>query len=286
MSSVSNHNRIQATQARRSFRCCLPWLIALSMSGLLVGCQALPDCKTLSENLKEDSSAYRACVVKQSVADFMRTHAKPGDALIDLMPEGTTEIELVNPGFDFTYENGQKVPNGTWITPIQEGEPGSMRRFNQSLGLSDPILGWSSIGCSGVEATRRFNTMPDIPTAYMVAHGKDYTLHQTLENHLQPNTCYTLVVEVYARNDYRAPKPNEMLLFFTDEEDKPVQTSRSERVLTTTDPQTGFTVAIIRVTTHATQPEGDLRVHLGINAEGNVRVNYDNIRIWQQPVTD
>ncbi len=263
----------------------LQWLIVLSFSLSLVGCQGTPECEELAENLKEDSSAYRACVVKQAVADLMRAQAKPGDELIDLMPEGTTEIVLVNPGFDFTYEHGEKVPNGTWINPIWEGEPASMHRFGKSLGLSDPIAGWtSSIGCAGFEATRRFKTMADIPTAFMVARGKDYTINQTLKNQLKPSTRYTLVVEVYARNDYRAPKPNEMLLFFTDEEDNRLQTSKVEQVLTTTDPETGFAVALISVTTHATQPEGHLRVYLGLNAEGNVRVNYDNVRLWQQPV--
>lgn len=262
----------------------LRWLATLPFFIFLVGCHTISPCETLTEDLTEDSSEYRACVVKKSLADFMQTQAKIGDTLIDIMPTGTTEIELVNPGFNFTYENGETVPRETWITPIQEGEPGSMRRFDQSLGLSDAILGWTSIGCSGVEATRRFYTMPDTPTAYMVAHGKDYTLHQTLENQLKPNTCYTLLVEVYARTDYRAPKPNEMLLFITDEEDNPVQTSRIEQVMTTTDPGTGFAVALVRVTTHASQPAGHLRIHLGINAEGNVRVNYDNIKLWAQPI--
>lgn len=259
-------------------------LAALLLFVGLVGCHASPQCDKLTSNLKEDSGPYRACVAKNALADFLDTQVKPGDELIDLMPQGTVAIELVNPGFDFTYDDGEKVPAGTWITPIQEGEPGSMRRFNQSLGLSDPIKGWSSIGCSGVEATRRFNTMPDVPTAYMVAHGKDYTLYQTLENQLKPNTRYTLMVEVYARSDYRAPKANEMLLYLTDEENNPVQASKIEKVLTTTDSVTGFAMALISVTTHADQPEDHLRIHLGFNAEGNVRVNYDNVKLWAQPV--
>ncbi len=274
--------RSTARRQCRSFGLLAP--IVFPIFALIAGCHAATVCDELTSNLKEDSGPYRACVAKDFLADFFHTQAKAGDELIDLMPKGTVAIELVNPEFDFTYDNGQTVPPGTWITPIQAGEPGSMRRHSESLGLSDPIRGWSAIGCAGVEATRRFKTMPDVPTAYVVAHGKDYTLFQTVENQLKPSTRYTLMVEVYARTDYRAPKANELLLYLTDDEDKPVLASKMEQVLATTDPETGFAMALISVTTHADQPADHLRVHLGFNAEGNVRVNYDNVKLWAQPV--
>jgi len=274
--------------ARLSSRLWHAAALSLAVPALLAGCHThqrvvLP-YDSLTENLKENSGPYRTTVAKNALAEFFETDALADGELIDHLPAGTEPIELVNPGFNFTYNDGEQVPNGAWIILIQEGQPGHMQRFGKSIGMSDPIRGWTADGCSGVEATRRFTTMPDIPTAYMVAHGKDYTLHQTIENKLKPNTRYTFMAEVYARTDYKAPKASELLMYLTDGENKPVRASKIEKVFTTTDPQTGFGVALISVTTDADQPETDLRVHLGFNATGSVRVNYDNVRLWAQPV--
>ena len=263
---------------------CSRFALPLCLLLALTGCHSATDCNDFTGNLKEDSRAYRQCVTRHALADFFGTPYHRGCDLIAQLPPGTKALDLVNPGFNYTVDNGKEAPKGSCVFVVEDGKPGTVSYYGKNLGMSDPIQGWTSVGCSGVEASRRFKTMPDYPTGYAIAYGHDASLYQTLKGQLKPNTRYTLIVEIYARGDYKAPKANELQLYLTDGENNPAQASKIEKRLTTTDPETGFAIAILSVTTHADQPETDLRLHLGFNATGNVRVNYDNVRLWAQPV--
>lgn len=271
-------------------------LLAVVAMLFFTGCQSGKACCATSEVETEpaeplqlaDAPAYRRLVAKQAINDYFEVKAEPadGDTLLDLMPAGTMPVALINPGFTFTQNGGEPVPPGAWIIVVREGQPGYMQRHGKGIGQSDPIKGWTADGCAGVEATKRFTTMPDGATGYMVAHGKAYTLHQTLPGKLQPNTRYTLMVEVFARKDYQTVKANELILNLTDAERNDLKSVAIDTILKSPGAETGFTVALISITTAADQPDGDLMVHLGFNATGNVRVNYDNVKLWEQKLDD
>lgn len=263
-------------------------LMVPAMTGCISDSNASSDAQAAAKAPPHvaDSKTYRHSVALHALREFfnVKEHPRASHSLLQFLPQSSEPVALVNPGFNFTHNNGEPAPKGAWIILVNEGSPGNMQRHGKSLGPSDLIQGWTADGCAGVEATQRFHTLPDGPTGYMVAHGKDYTLHQTLKDQLKPSTRYTFLVEVYARKDYKAVKANEIILDLTDGENNKLQSQSIDIQLDRPDPETGFAVAILSITTTADQPEGDLRLHLGFNAQGSIRVNYDNARLWQQSI--
>jgi len=233
-----------------------------------------------------DPAAFRRYTALQMLCQLYNIRPEPlaDDDFLDLLPQGTERYDLVNPGFEFTHAGGQKPGRDFWIIGIERDQPGNIRGGMQ--GPSDPIRGWSATGCSGLESgrPRQWVTAPDGCTGYIVAQGRNNTLYQTVDGVLNPNTRYTLLVECYARNDYRRAEAEEILFFVTDAQGSALNTVATQTFINPADANTRFSVSAISFTTSAEQPAGDLMIHIGMNAEGGVRFNFDNVRLWVQPI--
>lgn len=236
---------------------------------------------------EDDPAAYRKFEVMQLLCDQFGIKAEPqeGDEEIDLLPENTRAIDVRNPGFEFTYNDGKKPGKDYWIIGVQEGQQGYIR--GGMTGKSDPIEGWTAGGthCAGFESGRpkQWTVSPDGCTGYIVAQGRDTTLNQSLVGELQPNTRYTLIVEVFKRNDYKRAEQRELIVRLTDGVGNDLKTQQADYFITPADPETGFSVSLVSLTTSDEQPKGDLKIILGMNASGSVRANFDNVRLWAQP---
>lgn len=233
-----------------------------------------------------DSPAFRKQAVMAMLCDLFAVKDEPeqGDEEIDLLPKGTKAINVINPGFEFTHGNGKAPGRDWWFVGFKVGEehpiygPGNGRK-------TDSIQGWSGDSCAGLESGRpiHWTTSPDGCTGYIVAHNT-YTLYQTLEGALQPNTRYTLLVEIYKRKDYKRCEEKNLIIQLEAEENSELKANTADYVLNAADPETGFAVSAITLTTAAEQKPGDLTIRLGMNSTGNIRVNFDNVRLWAQPL--
>lgn len=232
-----------------------------------------------------DPSAYRLHVAQDKLCNAFAIKLEPeaGDQFIDLLPEGTTEVELANPEFMFTHSKGKAPGEKASVHKIKLDQASRINQDN-SPGNSDPIKGWYADGCAGLETTKFLHTPSHNATGYVLAHGKEHSLQQTLEGKLKPNTRYTFMVELFKHKNYKAPLADDLIVRLVDGDDKHLDAVEADYDITSTDPDTGFAVLLITLTTSAEQAPGDLRIHLGINAKGNYRANFDNARLWQRPV--
>lgn len=234
-----------------------------------------------------DPVGFREHAAKDMLCELFAIKLKPEaeDGFLDLMPKGTQAVELVNPGFEFTYDDGKKPGNNYWFISFKPGDRHSIAGGGQGK-ITDPIQGWFADSCAGFESGRekQWKTRPDGSTSYIVANGHPWTLRQTIEGGLKPNTRYTLLVEVYKRNDYKRAEREDLIIKLTDGDDKALKADTADYVINPASPETGFAVSAITLTTSADQQPGDLKIHLGMNAKGSIRVNYDNVRLWAQPL--
>jgi len=234
-----------------------------------------------------DPATFRRQAVKQKVLDVFKT--KPtyteDDTPLSLMPEGTTPITVVNPGFDFTYDNGTAPDRDYWIIVLQEGQPAPINGAGKGK-ITDPIQGWTSKICAGMESGRPvfFTTQPDGSTGYAISTegAPEYCMFQTIKGALKPNTRYTMLVEVFKRKSYGRATADEIIMRLSDGEGKPLDVSDAEYHLTPADKTTGYSVCLITLVTHADQVPGDLKIDLGMKAEGSKRFNFDNVLLFEQ----
>lgn len=266
-------------------------LLTLVLPALLTGCAhrsatIKPD-PNAPQFYQTDPAAFRSQQVNQKILEVFGTKLKAakGDGPNDLMPKGTRPIQLINPGFEFTYDNGKAPGKDFWIIVIKADNPGYIQGGGKGK-MSDPIQGWTAHICAGLESGRpiQWNTPPDGVTGYAIARGEDYYLHQTVPGALKPNTRYTLLIETFKRNDYKRATAGEIILEFADQDGKPLDAVEAEYHLSPADKTTGHGVCLVTLTTHADQKPGGLMVKIGMNANGGVRFNFDNARLWQQPV--
>lgn len=209
------------------------------------------------------------------------------DSLLDLLPTGTQSVPVINPGFEFTLNGGEKPGKNYWIIVPKRGESGYIQGDGQGK-MSDHILGWTAHLCAGLESGRpkTWGTPPDGVTGYAIARGVDYYLHQTLPATLKPNTRYTMLIEVFRRNDFKRATADEIILQFADANGEPLDAAHALYDLTPASKTTGFSACLVSLTTHADQPPGDLMLKIGLNPKGSARINFDNVRLWQQPMKE
>ncbi|WP_221435606.1 hypothetical protein [Algisphaera agarilytica] len=230
-----------------------------------------------------DPAADRNQVIGQRLCDVFGTRdtPRPGDTLASSLPPEARAISIRNPGFGFTYADGL-TPKGVYIVAgLREGHPITMR--GQTKGKTDPVIGWTSYGCAGMETSdpRRYPTRPDGSTGYAIAQNKENYLYQVIEGELRPNQHYLLQVEVYARDDFDSVEPDEILFDLLAGDGTPIQSVGVHRWVPAPDPESRFSVATISLVTGPEQPEGDLMIRVGLNTERKrVRVNFDNLRLW------
>ena len=233
-----------------------------------------------------DSAVFRKQAVKDMLCDLfaIKDSAGPGDEEIDLLPQGTEALEVINPGFEFTHDDGKSPGRDWWFVGFRVGDEHPIYGPGQG-NKTDPIMGWSGDSCAGLESGRpiQWTTSPDGCTGYIVAHST-HTLYQTLEGELKPNTRYTLLVEIYKRKGYKRCEANNLIIKLEADEDSELLTDTADLVLNAADVETGFAVTAITMTTTADQKPGDLIIRLGMNSTGHIRVNFDNVRLWAQPL--
>lgn len=233
-----------------------------------------------------DSPAFRKQEVMKMLCDLFAIKDEPeaDDEPIDLMPEGTELLPVVNPGFEFTHTNGEPPGRNWWFVGFKAGDEHHIYGGGKGK-KTDPIKGWNGDSCAGLESGRplQWITTPDGCTGYIVAH-QTHTLHQTLEGALRPRTRYTLLVEVYKRKDFKRCEAKDLIIKLEADEDNTIDADTADYAINPADLTTGFAVSAITFTTTAEQKPGDLVIRLGMNTTGPIRVNYDNVRVWAQPL--
>ncbi|MFK7790077.1 MAG: hypothetical protein AB8C95_11380 [Phycisphaeraceae bacterium] len=233
-----------------------------------------------------DSPAYRKQAVMTMLCDLfaVKDAPEPGDEPMDLLPKGTQALPVVNPGFEFTHTDGKAPGRDWWFVGFRAGDEHPIFGGGQGK-KTDAIEGWNGTSCAGLESGRPFQwiTAPDGCTGYIVAHS-EHTLYQTLEEQLKPNTRYTLIVEIYKRKGYKRCEANNLIIKLEADEDSELKTDTADYVLNAADLTTGFALSAITFTTTADQAPGNLTIRLGMDTTGSIRVNFDNIRLWAQPL--
>ncbi|MEM1109455.1 MAG: hypothetical protein AAGH99_12285 [Planctomycetota bacterium] len=228
-------------------------------------------------------SADRNQVIGQRLCDLfgVKDTPRPGDTLASNLPEHARAVGVRNPGFGFTYAGGL-TPKGVYIVAgLNEGHPITMR--GQTKGYTDPVVGWTSHGCAGMETSdpRTYPTRPDGSTGYMLAQARENYLYQVIEDELLPNHRYVLLVEVYARGDFETVKRDDIILDLLAGDGTTINSLGTHRWVLTPDEESRFSVATFSLVTGPDQPEGDLMIRVGLNTERKqVRVNFDNVRLW------
>lgn len=235
-----------------------------------------------------DSPAFRKQAVMNMLCDLFAIKDEPaeGDEPIDLLPKGTELLPVVNPGFEFTHSDGKLPGRNWWFVGFKESDEHPIYGGGKGK-RTDPIQGWSGDSCAGLESGRpmQWVTAPDGCTGYIVAH-QTHTLYQTLEGALKPSTRYTLLVEVYKRKDYKRCEAKDLIIKLEADEDNTIDSDTADYAIHAADPVTHFAVSAITFTTTADQTPGDLIIHLGMNNTGPIRVNFDNVRLWAQPLDE
>lgn len=233
-----------------------------------------------------DSPTYRKQAVLVMLCDLFAIKDEPGegDEPIDLLPKGTEALPVINPGFEFTHSDGQLPGRDWWFVGFREADEHRIYGGGQGR-QTDPIQGWNGDSCAGLESGRpmQWVTAPDGCTGYIVAH-QTHTLHQTLQGALKPNTRYTLLVEVFKRKDYKRCEAEDLIIKLEADEDNTIDADTADYAIHAADPETHFAVNAITFTTTADQTPGDLIIRLGMNTTGPIRVNFDNVRLWAQPL--
>lgn len=229
---------------------------------------------------------HRAAMDKLCEMFAIKLEPKPGDTFMDLLPKGTVALDVVNPGFEFTYENGKTPGRDFWFVGFKAGDTHRVYGGGKGELVTDPIQGWNAGSCAGLESGRpmQWKTAPDGCTGYIVANGHPFTLNQQIDGALKPRTRYTLLLEVFKRNDYQRAEPEQMIIRLTDAEGNDLDLDTAEYAIAPADEATGFAITALTITTSADQKPGDLAVHIGMNAKGPIRFNFDNLRLWATPL--